>query len=74
MRTILSMMAALACAPAATAADAPKKPNVLFVAVDDLRPALACAGAAGREPSIVAIVATMMTSLPNLRIAPVSLR
>src|SRR5687768_8260951 len=40
MRTILSLTAALVCA---TATAAPKT-NVLFVAVDDLRPALACAG------------------------------
>ncbi|MGL4555107.1 MAG: sulfatase [Gemmataceae bacterium] len=34
-------LCALALVPLA---DAPKKPNVLFIAVDDLKPALACAG------------------------------
>ena len=41
MRTIAAIVAGVVLAPAASAAD---KPNVLFVAVDDLRPALACAG------------------------------
>lgn len=35
---------ALALLTAVTSANAAEKPNVLFVAVDDLRPALACAG------------------------------
>src|SRR5436190_1616293 len=43
MRSILSAAVVTVWA-AAAAAQAPKKPNVLFVAVDDLKPALACAG------------------------------
>src|SRR5262245_59754511 len=43
MRAILSLAAALFTAAAGYCADS-KKLNVLFVAVDDLRPALACAG------------------------------
>src|SRR5215510_4593789 len=42
MRTIFSLTVALVCAAVANADT--KKPNVLFVAVDDLKPALACAG------------------------------
>ncbi|MBA4190396.1 MAG: iduronate sulfatase [Planctomycetaceae bacterium] len=44
MRAILVLSAALCSTANAGAADPPKKPNVLFIAVDDLRPALACAG------------------------------
>jgi hypothetical protein len=42
MRAILSLTCTLVCATAATTDT--QKPNVLFIAVDDLRPALACAG------------------------------
>ena len=36
MTRLLAIAAVIAAAPAAQAADAPKKPNVLFIAVDDL--------------------------------------
>src|SRR5262245_45751631 len=45
MRRVLSaLMVVLLAVTSALAADGAKKPNVLFVAVDDLRPALGCAG------------------------------
>src|SRR3954469_24950547 len=40
----LTLSLAGGAAAAAVAAAEPRKPNVLFVAVDDLRPALGCAG------------------------------
>src|SRR5688572_16365340 len=42
-RLILSL-AALALAVSAAAADTPAQRNVLFISVDDLKPALGCAG------------------------------
>ena len=45
-RRLLALWALLICIPAGTAAAADGKPlNVLFIAVDDLRPELACYGA-----------------------------
>jgi iduronate 2-sulfatase len=44
MRRLLLSLAAFASLAGGAIADPPKKMNVLFLAVDDLRPALACAG------------------------------
>src|SRR5262245_21164574 len=43
-RLMLAAVAVLAAGSLLSAADQPKTPNVLFIAVDDLKPALACAG------------------------------
>jgi arylsulfatase A-like enzyme len=60
MRSVLSLSVAalFLSAAAARAADAPAKPNVLFVAVDDLRPALGCAGDPhAKTPAVDALAA-----------------
>ncbi len=44
---IASVLVALAMPPIAEAAEPPDRPNVLFIAVDDLRPQLACYGRTG---------------------------
>src|SRR5688572_19297791 len=44
MRFFVLLVLIFASSPLATAAEDPKKPNVLFIAVDDLRPELACYG------------------------------
>src|SRR5262245_3715220 len=44
MRPLLFSLAGLALLAGAAHAQVPKKVNVLFIAVDDLKPALACAG------------------------------
>src|SRR5215207_7616839 len=44
MNRLLLSLAGLALLAGAAHAGPPKKPNVLFLAVDDLKPALACAG------------------------------
>src|SRR4051794_19656437 len=44
MRRLMLCLAVLAASPGTVPADTPKKRNVLFIAVDDLKPALACAG------------------------------
>jgi arylsulfatase A-like enzyme len=44
MRVFLSLLAIGLCAHLGRAAEPSAKPNVLFIAVDDLRPALGCAG------------------------------
>ncbi len=45
-RLLIALLAILALPQFATAAEVKygQKPNVLFIAVDDLKPALACAG------------------------------
>src|SRR5688500_15518843 len=40
-------------APLCSAADSPKRMNVLFIAVDDLKPALACAGVPHAKTPII---------------------
>lgn len=47
MRRLLLSLAVLASLTGAAHADPPRKMNVLFIAVDDLEPALACAGRGG---------------------------
>jgi arylsulfatase A-like enzyme len=53
MRIPLSCLFAIALAVAnSLAADVQNKPNVLFIAVDDLRPELGCYGGAAKSPNL----------------------
>ncbi|MEM9801795.1 MAG: sulfatase [Planctomycetota bacterium] len=59
-RAIALLAAALISSAAAS--DPPRRPNVLFIAVDDLRPDLGCYGVAhARTPHLDAFAATAMT-------------
>ena len=49
MNRVLSMLLLLAAAGHATAAEPPRKLNVLFLMSDDMRPELGCYGHADRE-------------------------
>ena len=59
MKRIVLFAILLVGAGSVNAADRPAKPNVLFIAVDDLRPALACAGDPhAKTPNIDALAAS----------------
>lgn len=58
VRVVLVVILLIALPRLASAADAPKKKmNVLFIAVDDLRPELGCYGGAAKTPNIDALAA-----------------
>src|SRR4051812_31117640 len=57
MRLILCAAVVVLTATTATAADPPKRPNVLFVVADDLRADLGCYGSVAKTPKLDALAA-----------------
>src|SRR4051812_10120592 len=54
---VVAVIAAVAPSAGAAEAQPPKRPNVLFIALDDLRPELGCYGGSAKSPNLDALAA-----------------